>query len=69
MSWFSKASLRAFVTFIVTLSVVTMFCYFIIFSTKDIKVVGEIDLSKISDVLIYAFLLVLGYLFGREKKE
>jgi hypothetical protein len=69
MSWFSKASLRAFVTFIVTLAVVTMFCYFIIFSTKDIKVVGEIDLSKISDVLIYAFLLVLGYLFGREKKE
>jgi TRAP-type C4-dicarboxylate transport system permease small subunit len=69
MSWLTKAGLRAFVTFTITLAVVVMFCYFIIFSVKDVKITGELDISKISDVLIYAFLLVLGYLFGREKKE
>jgi Mn2+/Fe2+ NRAMP family transporter len=69
MSWLTKAGLRAFITFTITLAVVAMFCYFIIFSAKDVKITGELDISKISDVLIYAFLLVLGYLFGREKKE
>jgi hypothetical protein len=63
----AKSSLRAFVTFIIVTVVSTVFIILVVVSSKDVKIVAQVDVSKLFDAVIYAFLFVVGYLFGERQ--
>jgi hypothetical protein len=63
----AKSSLRAFVTFTIVTVVSTVFIILVVVSSKDVKIVAQVDVSKLFDAVIYAFLFVVGYLFGERQ--
>jgi hypothetical protein len=63
----AKSSLRAFVTFTIVLVVSIVFIILVVVSSKDVKIVAQVDVSKLFDAVIYAFLFVVGYLFGERQ--
>jgi uncharacterized membrane protein (DUF485 family) len=67
----AKSSLRAFVTFTIVLVVAFVFVILVAVSSKDIKIVAQVDLGKLFDAVIYAFMFIVGYLFAerRERRE
>jgi hypothetical protein len=63
----AKSSLRAFVTFTIVTVVAFVFIILVVVSSKDVKIVAQVDVSKLFDAVIYAFLFVVGYLFGERQ--
>jgi hypothetical protein len=44
-----------------------VFIILVVVSSKDVKIVAQVDVSKLFDAVIYAFLFVVGYLFGERQ--
>jgi hypothetical protein len=65
----TKASLRAFVTFTIVLVVAVVFVVLIVVSSKDVKIVAQVDLGKLFDAVIYAFMFIVGYLFAERRQQ